>query len=128
VGLRVGGMAGLVKRPEEELQRAIVSLLYYCRPRCLWWANTTQRGTRKRFEMAVLKAMGARPGVADLCFFNVGVIELKTARGRLSPAQEAFRDECFALGVNWALCRSIDEVLYALRAWGVTFAIEPVFT
>lgn len=117
-----------MRRLEEELQRAVVSLLIYCRPQCPWFAVPNQRGTRKRYEAEILKAMGVRAGVADLIFLNVGVIELKATKGKLSPAQEAFRDECFACGVNWALCRSLDDVVYTLRAWGVTFTFEPVFT
>lgn len=118
----------MVRRPEEDLQRATASLLFYCRPQCPWFAVPNQRGTRKRFEMAVLRAMGVRAGVADLIFLSVGVIELKAGKGQLSPAQEAFREECAAFSVNHAVCRSIDEVIATLRLWGVTFAIEPVLT
>lgn len=38
-------------------------------------------------------------------------VEAKSARGRLSPAQVAFRDLCRSLNVPWVLARSIDDVL-----------------
>lgn len=117
-----------MRRPEEDLQRQVVSLLFYCHPSCVWFAVANQRGTRKRFEGGILKAMGVRAGVADLIFLSVGVIELKAGKGQLSPAQLAFRDDCAAFGVRHAVCRSIDEVIATLRGWGVAFVIEPVLT
>jgi hypothetical protein len=119
----------ITARPEEALQRAVVSLLFYCRPQCPWFACANQRGTRKRYEAEILKAMGVRAGVADLIFLNVGVIELKAdEKGKLSPAQEGFREECAAFGVRHAVCWSVEGVIATLRGWGVAFAIEPVFT
>lgn len=123
-----------MNRPEEAVQRAAVELLLYCRPQVgrlpvVWFAVPNQRGTREEYEVKILKAMGVRPGVADLIFLNVGVIELKAdEKGKLSPAQQVFRDECLAFGVRHAVCWSAEGVIETLRGWGVTFAIEPVFT
>ena len=118
-----------VNRREEALQRQVVSLLFYCRPRCVWFAVPNQRGTRKRYEAEILKAMGVRAGVADLIFLSVGVIELKAdEKGKLSEAQLAFFEECDAFGVRRAVCWSVVGVIETLRSWGVAFAIEPVFT
>ena len=49
------------------------------------------------------------PGIADLYVLGHGRaiwIELKSAKGKLRPSQEEFRDQCQANGVEWALWRS----------------------
>ena len=56
-----------MKRPEEALQRAIVARLRArLEPPWLFWATANQRGTRKAWEQAMLKAMGTRAGIPDL--------------------------------------------------------------
>jgi hypothetical protein len=47
-------------------------------------------------------------------------LELKSLKGRLSPAQEAFRDAVLAQGFGWALVRSLDDALGALADHGFT--------
>jgi hypothetical protein len=47
-------------------------------------------------------------------------LELKSLKGRLSPAQEAFRDAVLAQGFGWALVRSLDDALGALAEHGFT--------
>lgn len=69
-----------------------------------------------------LKSMGARAGVPDFCFVlpggYAGFIELK-GDGGLSPSQRSFSDDCQAIGAKWAMCRSIEQVVDILTAWGV---------
>lgn len=118
-----------MNRPEEGLQRSAVSLLYYCRPQCVWFAVDNESRQSSRRKGGIRKAKGVRAGVADLIFLNIGVIELKAdEKGKLSAAQEGFRDECAAFGVRHAACWTLEAVFATLRGWGVTFAIEPVFT
>lgn len=112
----------ITKRPEESLQRAVVKFLTASKPDCLWFASTNQKGTRSKTEMGILKAMGARAGVADLVFFRggfIGFIELKSPKGTQSPAQEQFQAECDAAGVPYMVCRSLAEVEETLAGWGV---------
>lgn len=76
------------------------------------------------------------PGAGDLVVMGAprgkcigGFIELKRPAsrtlfgkqpaGKLSDAQEDFRDRCAAVGVNWARCESWTQVEAALREWGV---------
>jgi hypothetical protein len=47
-------------------------------------------------------------------------LELKSLKGKLSPAQEAFRDAVLAQGHGWALVRSLDDALGALADHGFT--------
>ena len=60
------------------------------------------------------------PGIADLYILGHGRaiwIELKSAKGKLRPSQEEFRDQCQANGVEWALWRSeADAIEWAREA------------
>ena len=70
--------------------------------------------------------MGVHPGFADLvilCGGRVLFMELKSLKGRLSPAQEAFRDAVLAQGFGWALVRTLDDALGALADHGFTTRI-----
>ena len=55
-----------------------------------------------------------------LCDGRVLLLELKSLKGKLSPAQEAFRDAILAQGFGWALVRSLDDALGALADHGFT--------
>jgi hypothetical protein len=66
--------------------------------------------------------MGVHPGFADLivvCEGRVLFLELKSLKGRLSEAQEAFRAAVQAQGFGWALVRSLDDALGALADHGL---------
>jgi hypothetical protein len=52
-------------------------------------------------------------------------LALKSIKGRLSPAQEAFRDGVSAQRFGWALVRSLDDALGALADHGCTTRIAP---
>jgi len=57
--------------------------------------------------------MGAHPGLSDLCAVRDGVtlwIECKSATGRLSVAQEAFRTDIEAHGGCYVVARSVDDL------------------
>ncbi|NHQ76005.1 VRR-NUC domain-containing protein [Roseovarius gahaiensis] len=107
--------------PEADLQRAVVTALRFALPKgtiihhC---ANeVTEAGPRGAKRQAILVGMGVYPGFADLmvlCAGRVLFLELKSLKGRLSPAQEAFRDAVTAQGFGWALVRSLDDALGAL--------------
>ena len=113
--------------PEADLQRAVVIALRFALPKgaivhhC---ANeVTEPGPRGAKRQAVLVGMGVHPGFADLlviCDGRVLFLELKSLKGRLSPAQEAFRDAVLAQGFGWALVRSLDDALVALADHGLT--------
>jgi len=108
----------MTARPEEDLQRAVVAFLAAVLPAdAVCWATPNQRGTRKRWEMGVLKALGVRAGVPDLFVLYDGQligIELKAAKGRLSEAQTAFQATMVRAGAVVAVCRSVDAVADAL--------------
>ena len=113
--------------PEADLQRAVVQALRLILPRSAiihHCANeVTEPGPRGAKRQAILVGMGVHPGFADLmvlCDGRVLFLELKSLKGRLSPAQEAFRDAALAQGHGWALVRSLDDALGALADHGFT--------
>ena len=107
--------------PEADLQRAVLSALRFALPKgaiihhC---ANeVAQAGPRGAKRQAILQGMGVHAGFADLMVLSEGrvlFLELKSSKGRLSPAQQAFRDAVEAQGFAWALVRSLDDALGAL--------------
>jgi hypothetical protein len=116
--------------PEADLQRAVVVALRFALPKgaiihhC---ANEiTEAGPRGAKRQAILVGMGVHPGFADLvilCDRRVLFLELKSLKGKLSPAQEAFRDAVLVQGHGWALVRSLDDALGALADHGFTSRI-----
>ncbi|SNT18075.1 hypothetical protein ROE7235_03072 [Roseibaca ekhonensis] len=118
--------------PEADLQRAVVTTLRFALPKgaiihhC---ANeVTESGPRGAKRQAILVGMGVHPGFADLtvlCEGRVLFLELKSLKGKLSPAQEAFRDAVLAQGFGWALVRSLDDALGALADHGLTSRVRP---
>ena len=114
--------------PEEQLQRSIVQFLRVALPDRLgvfWYAVPGHRGTRKRFEMGILKAMGVRAGVPDLAFIHDGrafFIELKAERGALTKSQKETIPRLRAAGAETFVCRSVEDVQRVLRSQGIELA------
>lgn len=111
-------------RPESEIQRAIIkrlSLLGYVAvavPNGAHIAGGPQERARK---VAAMKADGMMVGFPDLVIigkFCVGFMEVKTDKGKLSPAQTMARKILQDKGQKWALVRSQDDAVEALKEWG----------
>lgn len=116
--------------PEADIQRAIVSLLRAVLPKgsiVHHAANEIASGGRAgHVRQAILVGMGVHPGFADLVVLSQGKViflEVKSSTGRLRPAQEAFRDAVTQQGFCWALVRSVDDAIGALRAHGIATRI-----
>lgn len=117
-----------MKRPEQELQKAVYKYICYAAPKVLCF-HVPNGGKRSKVEASIFKAMGVVPGVADLLLFykradfclfpEMAAIELKAGKGYLTEHQEAFKDKWLDLGGKWSCCRSIDDVEEALKLWGV---------
>lgn len=118
--------------PEADLQRAVVTALRFVLPKGAIIHHCpneiTESGPRGAKRQAILVGMGVHPGFADLmvlCAGRVLFLELKSLKGRLSPAQEAFRDAVATQGFGWALVRSLDDALGALADHGFTTRVAP---
>ena len=113
--------------PEADLQRSVVQALRFALPRAAIIHHSanevTETGPRGAKRQAILVGMGVHPGFADLMVLwdgRVLFLELKSIKGKLSPAQEAFRDAVLAQGHAWALVRALDDALGALADHGFT--------
>ena len=78
---------------------------------------------RDKRSAAKLKAMGLRPGVADLVFdaggSNILYLELKVPGGRLSEVQRQFKAHAEAIGRHYAVAHSVNEALSILSGHGM---------
>lgn len=111
------------RRPEQDLQRSIVKELpRVLRPGVVFY-HPANGGKRSAIEAAIFTALGVRPGVSDLAFIlpphgRAAFIELKAEKGELSDHQREFRADCLIVGALWAMCRTFDEAMQTLSAWG----------
>ena len=108
--------------PEADIQRNIVIFLRAVLPKgsiVHHAANEIASGSRAgRARQAILVGMGVYPGFSDLVVISEGKVlflEVKSRTGTLRQAQEEFRDAVIAQGLRWALVRSIEDVMVALR-------------
>jgi len=111
--------------PEANIQRQIVTFLRVVLPvgsivhHC---ANEAAGGGEAaRNRQAILRGLGLHAGFSDLIVISAGrvlFLEVKSPAGRLSGPQAAFRDAVQGQGLPWALVRSVDDAVAALRAHG----------
>jgi hypothetical protein len=123
IGIDVTLGARRRSQPERGLQVALIEHLQLRAPAGTWWTHYPSGGRRNRITGAVLKGMGAKPGVPDLLIVSRGRLfglELKNGmRGRLSPTQVATHDEMREAGAVIGTAGTIDEALNLLDAWGL---------
>lgn len=113
-----------MRREEDTLHIHAVHFLKIVCPHVLAW-HSANGGSRDVREAAKLKAMGVRPGVADLALVGdegrLHFIEFKALKGRQSPAQKQFQDDCAKRNIPYAIVRSLNEFEATLRRWGIQF-------
>lgn len=126
-----------MKRPEENLQRAIVQYLDRClMPPWMFWSTPNQRGTRTVVEAQILKALGVRAGIPDLFVLgpNATLIGLEVkappklgkrgvskAKPTLNDAQKAMFPRLAGLGVPVIVVRDVEDAVAALSSIGAPF-------
>lgn len=99
---------------EHDIQCACVAWFRLCyRRRGYLIASIVNEGARSPRMGAWYKDAGLLPGFADLVVVldrgAVVWVELKTAKGRQSPAQRSFQRAVELLGHTYLLCRGFDE-------------------
>lgn len=57
---------------------------------------------------------------------RTGWLELKTAKGKLTPEQEAFKAHCIASGIPYAVAHGRDEPIRVLEQWRVVRPVAEV--
>ena len=115
------------KQPEQALQRAVAQYLTLALPTPDAWFTTIPAGGGGKVRGAILKGMGYKAGTPDMLviykhspgYIKIIWLELKSAGGGLSKAQERCRDDLVGAGCRWALCRTLEDVERALRRFGV---------
>lgn len=111
------------RRPEQALHRAVIQYLDAVLPADAWAFHVPNGGGRTKVEGAILKAMGVRPGIPDICIVWQGRahwVEIKSGKGRLSDAQCATAARLFECGcLPVLLARSLDDAATCLRVFGI---------
>lgn len=108
---------------ESQLQSAVAAVLDAIPG--LLWCHVPNEARRSPALGNRLKRSGLKPGVPDVLIWPcVGryrgiAIELKVGRGRLTTAQSWWIGRLQAAGWSATTARSVDDVLYLLRAEGV---------
>ena len=110
-----------MKHEEDDLQMAVCNHLRARAVPGLVWFHPANGGRRNVREAGRFKAMGVTAGVSDLILFHnkqFFALELKAAKGRLSPAQKEFLRVFEAAGGYAGVAYGIDDALWVLHAWG----------
>jgi hypothetical protein len=106
--------------PEDRLQRAVVQLLRFAAIPGAYWFAVPNGGMRSHIEAAIMVGLGVRKGAPDVVVVGSGgrahFLELKAARGRLSPEQRDVQAWCEAHQVPHAVVRTLDEAEAFLRS------------
>lgn len=118
---------------ELQLHIAVVEhLRWRCREGVTYW-HTSNGEIRDKRTAAKLKAMGVKPGVADLIFIwgdlvsapnliimpRLLFLELKARSRKLSPEQREFRDAMHKCGAAFEVVDNVDEALATLKRFGI---------
>lgn len=116
-----------IQRPEQGFQIAVVNFIRAAAPDLLFFHVPNGAG-RSAVEGEILRLMGVLAGVADLVIVlpdgSVGFIELKAGKGRLSPAQQTFKDRALKANARWAEARTLDDIAAVLSAWLAPFGLK----
>jgi hypothetical protein len=112
----------MTQASEYRIHCAIVELIELTVAPGVIWYHPASGEHRSAITGARLKRMGVRRGVPDLAFVladgRAAFLEIKTAKGRLTPEQAAFRDACLRGAVPWDIARSVEDAHRILSAWG----------
>jgi VRR-NUC domain len=111
------------QRPEQVLHLAVMRHVEarLARGAIVW--HTPNAAKRGLVEGSVFRRLGTRPGIPDLLALRSGGplcgLELKSARGRLSPAQKETIAALKAAGARVEVANTFDDALDHLERWGI---------
>lgn len=119
---------------EIDIQIEIVEYLSLIKDKCnlIYFSpqneNFSAGKTRGEFSgadfgrLAKAKKAGLRSGVSDLIIGHKGkmyCMEVKTPRGKQSENQKDFMKDAYKAGCEYAIVRSFESAVDALRIWGI---------
>ena len=105
---------------ELHIQRAIVDLLTRAARPGIAWTHMPSGELRHPAIAGKLKGMGTKAGWPDLLLVRHGKmygLELKTATGRISPAQASAHADLELAGATIAVTHGLDAAIFMLREW-----------
>ncbi len=115
--------------PEEDLQRTVAQYLdLMAKMHSFWWSHIAHGGRRTKAEAGIFKAMGLKPGIADILILapvegglwaQAHWIELKASGRKQSDNQIDFQDTMEGLGCPYCVCDTLEGVIVALECWGL---------
>lgn len=111
-----------MKTTEAQLQAACMHYAALQYPKLLIW-HCPNGGFRNAKEAAHLKRQGVRAGVCDIHVDKASngyhglKIELKSAKGKLSPAQAEYLRQAYEEGYATAVCYSLEEFMQVLKRY-----------
>lgn len=111
-------------REESRIQQACVRWFRLQYPRLARLLIAVPNGGgRSKVEAAIMKGEGVTAGASDLLLLVPSggcpylCIEMKTPKGRQSPAQRQWQDEVEQAGGRYVLCRSLEEFMNVVNTY-----------
>ncbi len=121
-----------MKRPEQQLHLAVAQFLRVAlRPPTFWTAIDHGVGKLGRAEAGLRKARGVKPGLPDILIIwpelidgeghitSILGIELKSPKGRASPAQAAMQIAFQNARADYHFCTSLEQVVTILKSYRI---------
>jgi VRR-NUC domain len=109
-----------MRRPEQQIQKAVLGHLRWRGVPNLWWAHFANGGARSAIEGAIFRGLGVRSGAPDVVLVHRGqafFLELKARNGKLSTVQRACHEQLRQAGAEVSVARGVDEALAVLERW-----------
>jgi hypothetical protein len=109
-------------RPEQQIQKAVLSHLAWRAVPGTWWCHYPAGGWRSPIEAAIFKSLGVVAGVPDILIAHCGQLyglELKAEAGRLTDIQSDTQAAMKCAGVIVATAHGLDAALGQLVLWGL---------
>lgn len=103
-------------------QETVAAFLDLALPEDAWWTSIDTGSARSRAVGGLRKKRGIKPGTPDTLIVWNGItlwVELKHKYGKLSAVQQAVRLRLLANGHNYALARTLDDVIDACTTAGI---------
>lgn len=107
-----------MKRPEQELQKAIFRYVSYQYPEIVCY-HIPNGGRRSKIEAAIFKSLGVIAGLPDLVIakpIDTGLVyygglylELKAPKGKVQESQKLQIEKLRKAGYKVEVCKSFDE-------------------
>jgi hypothetical protein len=119
---RLPARQGRRRRPEQELQRAIIDHLHWRGHVDAFFFHYPAGGWRSPIEAKILKALGTIAGVPDLIIIfksRIYCLELKAENGRVTDVQHVVHERLRRAGAEVATAFGLDQALAQLMRWGL---------